>query len=102
MIQPGKLKLIPHHEEIPYSVVQANSNHESFMRAASFDAESVGVRVLEGVGPDKIALGFFRTMLEHGGTNKDMDWLIKWDIVEQSANSLWNLAVADYATRGME
>jgi hypothetical protein len=51
------------------------------------------------VKPDTIALGFFRSMLENGGTDKDIDWLIANDVVEGHANSFWNVAVDEYASR---
>ena len=99
MIQPDKLRLY-NVKEIPPAVFQAWETHRAFVKASSFAAESIGVRFLDGVKPDTIALGFFRSVLQNGGTDKDMDWLIDHDIVEQAANSLWNVAVDDYANDG--
>jgi hypothetical protein len=99
MIQPDKLRQF-NTREIPYSVNIAWEKHQAFVSASSLAAHSVGVRFLEGVKPDTIALGFFRSMLENGGTDKDLDWLIANDVVEQAANSFWNVAVDEYATGG--
>jgi hypothetical protein len=98
MIQPDKLRQF-NTREIPYSVNIAWEKHQAFVSASSLAAHSVGVRFLEGVKPDTIALGFFRSMLENGGTDKDLDWLIANDVVEQAANSFWNVAVGEYASR---
>jgi hypothetical protein len=98
MIQPDKLRQF-NTREIPYSVNIAWEKHQAFVSASSLAAHSVGVRFLEGVKPDTIALGFFRSMLENGGTDKDRDWLIANDVVEQAANSFWNVAVDEYASR---
>jgi hypothetical protein len=99
MIQPDKLRQF-NVKEIPPAVFQAWETHRHFVTMSSFAAESIGVRFLEGVKPDTIALGFFRSMLENGGTDKDMDWLIANDVVEQAANSFWNVAVDEYANGG--
>jgi hypothetical protein len=98
MIQPDKLRLFST-REIPVAVLEAWDSHKHFVKVSSLAANSIGVRFLEGVKPNTIALGFFRQMLEHGGTDKDMDWLIDHDVVEQAANSLWNVAVDEYASR---
>jgi hypothetical protein len=98
MIQPDKLRQF-NVKEIPPAVFQAWESHRAFVTASSHAAESIGVRFLDGVKPDTIALGFFRSMLQNRGTDKDMDWLIDHDVVEQAANSLWNVAVDEYASR---
>jgi hypothetical protein len=99
MIQPDKLRQF-NTREIPYSVNIAWEKHQAFVSASSLAAHSVGVRFLDGVKPDTITLGFFRSMLENGGTDKDRDWLIANDVVEQAANSFWNVAVEGYANGG--
>lgn len=100
MIQPDKLRQY-NTAEIPAPVFEAWESHRAFVTASSFAAESIGVRFLEGVKPDTITLGFFRTMLQNEGTNRDVKWLLDERIVEESDRSLWPIAVAEYACRGM-
>jgi hypothetical protein len=98
MIQPDKLRQF-NTREIPPPVFAAWEFHKAFVSASSHAAESIGVSFLEGVQGNTIALGFFRTMLQNRGTDKDLDWLIANDVVEKDANSLWNVAVDEYASR---
>lgn len=100
MIQPDKLRRF-NVAEIPPAVFQAWEAHRAFVTASSHAAESIGVRFLDKVGPVIIALDFFRSMLEHGGTTSDIQWLLDELIIEESDEILWSTAVADYATRGM-
>jgi hypothetical protein len=98
MIQPDKLRQF-NTREIPYSVNIAWEKHQAFVSASSLAAHSVGVRFLEGVKPDTITLGFFRSMLENGGTNKDRDWLLGQEVTEPDDLYLWSTAVNQYASR---
>lgn len=100
MIQPDKLRQF-NTREIPAPVFEAWESHRAFVTASSFAAESIGVRFLEGVKPDTIALGFFRAMLENGGTNRDVKWLLKNSVIEFADVRLWVSAVKEYAARAL-
>ena len=100
MIQPDKLHQF-NAREIPAPVFEAWESHRAFVTASSFAAESIGVRFLEGVKPDTIALGFFRTMLQNGGTKKDVKWLLKNSVIELADVRLWVSAVKEYAGRAL-
>jgi hypothetical protein len=101
MIQPGRLRQF-NSREIPPAIFAAWESHRAFVQASSFAAESIGIRFLSRVEPDTITLGFMRSMLEHNAIEEDLEWLIDRHVLEESDRSLWNLAVGEYAIRGLQ
>jgi hypothetical protein len=100
MIQPDKLRLFKT-DEIPSAVLEAWESHKAFVAASSFAAECIGVPFLEGVKPETLALGFFRSMLMNGGTDADAHWLLKVAVIDGKDLLLWPVAVKEYAAAAL-
>ena len=95
MIQPDKLRAY-NTADIPPAIFQAWESHQVFVSAFSRVAEPLGVPFLAGVKPETLALGFFRSLLQNGGTDADAHWLLKVAVIDGKDLLLWPVAVREY------
>ncbi|MBK5238855.1 MAG: hypothetical protein JJE28_07070 [Actinomycetales bacterium] len=97
MIQPGRVKM---HKAPPPAVWAGYLSHKVFVDVFAV-ATNVGVLALEDVSPENIAVDFFAAVLNAGGTEYDVEWMIDNGVMTADDRPMWESAIDVYIKRSI-